>query len=198
MLDSVFKVATADVQDKAITLAKLADEVINMVIPSGMISAFAGPSPPGGWYVCDGTERNRNTDGKLFAAIGTYWGVGNNTTTFNLPDLRGRVPIGYVNIAAPGITFRGFATRLGEENHQLLIGEIPSHNHTLHDGTHTHSYTVSAAIQQAQAGGGTWSNVQQAATTSASGANISIDPVGGSGAHNIMQPFSVLYFIVKA
>ena len=123
LLDSVFKVATADVQDKAITLAKLADEVMNLIIPSGIISAFAGPGPPSGWFVCDGSPVSRTTNVKLFAAIGTYWGAGDNVSTFNLPDLRGRVPIGYVSSPASGITARGFASKGGEETHVLSVSD---------------------------------------------------------------------------
>lgn len=55
-----------------------------------MIVAFAGTTPPAGWALCDGQELGRATNPALFAALGTSWGAGNGSTTFNLPDLRGR------------------------------------------------------------------------------------------------------------
>src|SRR4029077_4319533 len=209
LLDSVFQVATPDVQDKAITLAKLADEVIKMIIPAGIMAFFSGPNPPAGWLVADGTAVSRTgATAALFAAIGTYWGVGNNTTTFNLPDLRGRVPIGYVNIPVGGITARAFATRGGEENHQISIGEMPAHDHgfsqSVHDhGTHQHQVANHfGATVNVQGGPSPIFQASGVITTGVSGvtpanANISFSAQGSNGVHNNMQPFSVGYWIVK-
>jgi hypothetical protein len=60
----------------------------------GMVAAYAGSSAPSGWLLCDGTAVSRTTYSALFAAIGTSYGAGDGSTTFNLPDLRGRVPVG--------------------------------------------------------------------------------------------------------
>jgi hypothetical protein len=60
------------------------------LIPSGIIMPYAGATAPGGYLVCDGAAVSRTTYAALFAAIGTNWGVGDGSTTFNLPDLRGR------------------------------------------------------------------------------------------------------------
>jgi microcystin-dependent protein len=189
LLDSVFQVATTDVQDKAITLAKLADEVINLIIPSGMISAFAGPSPPSGWFVCDGTAVSRTTYAALFAAIGTYWGSGDNVSTFNLPDLRGRTPIGFVNVGAPGITARAFATLGGEETHVLSVAEMASHAHAF---DHFHSY-IGVNAGSSWGGGSGWGPVAANSGSPSAG----MQAAGGNVAHNTMQPFSVVYYIVK-
>ena len=206
LLDSVFQVATVDLQDKAVTIAKLAQEVINMIIPSGIMAFFSGPNPPGGWFVADGHAISRTTYAALFAAIGTYWGSGDNVSTFNLPDLRGRVPIGYVNTPAGGITARAFASRGGEETHQISIAEMPGHDHgysqSPHDhGTHTHSIVVPVGAGNGIASGSGWAvggaNVS-ASGVPASNANISFTGQGGWAAHNNMQPFSVGYWIVKA
>jgi microcystin-dependent protein len=62
--------------------------------PSGSILMFAGSAAPDNWLLCDGTAVSRATYNKLFQAIGTTWGVGNGTTTFNLPDMRGAAPAG--------------------------------------------------------------------------------------------------------
>jgi microcystin-dependent protein len=139
ILDSGHGVDTASYQDKSITLQKLADSLVNILIAPGTIHLFAGPSPPAGWFVCDGTPVSRTTYAALFAAIGTYWGPGDNVNTFNLPDLRGRSPLGYVNSAGSGMTGRAFATRGGEENHTLSVGEMPSHAHNVYDPQHQHA-----------------------------------------------------------
>jgi microcystin-dependent protein len=195
LLDSQFKVATADVQDQAITLAKLAQEVINMIIPPGIMHFFAGPSPPGGWLVADGSAVSRITFAALFAAIGTYWGAGDNVNTFNLPDLRGRTPIGYVNIAAPGITPRAFAARGGEESHTLSIAEMANHGHPS-NGAHQHTYVNPiGGLLGVQTGPTQVYSPSGTAFTSAT--DTGVQNSGGNAAHNIMQPFSVGYWIVK-
>ena len=61
---------------------------------SGAIVAFAGADAPEGWLLCNGGEVNRTTYQTLFGVISTTYGVGNGNTTFNLPDLRGRLPAG--------------------------------------------------------------------------------------------------------
>jgi|688.fasta_scaffold930378_1 microcystin-dependent protein len=63
---------------------------VGSLLPSGTVLPFAGSTAPTGWLLCDGTAVSRTTYANLFAAISTYWGYGNNSTTFNLPDLRGR------------------------------------------------------------------------------------------------------------
>ena len=214
LLDSAHGVDNASYQAGSITIDKLAQSLINIVIPPGMVRLYAGPNIPSGWLVCDGSAVSRTTYAALFAAIGTYWGAGDAVSTFNLPDFRGRSALGYVNSAVSGITARAFASRGGEENHVLSVNELAYHNHTLHDGTHnhgveqnphTHSYVNPIGGLGAAPGSGQYSAVGATNTGAAnaniwldpSGANISIDPAGGNWAHNNMQPFGVLYFLVK-
>lgn len=64
-------------------------DLLNVMTPAGEVSAFARLSAPEGWLVCDGSAVNRVTYSRLFSAVGTIFGAGNGTTTFNLPDLRG-------------------------------------------------------------------------------------------------------------
>lgn len=67
---------------------------ITSVLPSGIMLPYAGAAAPSGWLSCDGSAINRTTYAALFTAIGTVWGVGDGSITFNIPDLRGRSPIG--------------------------------------------------------------------------------------------------------
>lgn len=90
---------------------------------AGVIQMFGGENPPPGWLICDGSAVSRSTYPELFDAIGINWGVGDGSTTFNLPDLRGRTVIG----AGSGT---GLTTRtLGD----MSIG-AETHNHGGHDG----------------------------------------------------------------
>lgn len=63
-------------------------------LPSGVVMSYGGASAPFGWLLCDGAAVSRTTYADLFAAISTTFGVGDGSTTFNVPDLRGRVPLG--------------------------------------------------------------------------------------------------------
>jgi microcystin-dependent protein len=212
LLDSVHQVDTNSYQDGSITLQKLATSLVNLIIAPGIVQAFAGPSPPAGWLVCDGSAVSRTTYSALFAAVGTYWGAGDSINTFNLPDFRGRTPIGYVNSAAPGITARTFGSRGGNETHTLSVAEMPNHGHGVNDGQHVHTsnphhhgYVNPLGGAFGAASGpfsiynpsGTTNTSDTADTMQPSGANISLQNTGGGVAHDIMQPFGVLYFIIK-
>lgn len=85
--------------DGGIILAKLATAVADALVPSGAILPYGGATAPSaGWLLCNGAAISRSTYATLFAIIGTAFGVGNGTTTFNLPDFRGRVPVGIDNL----------------------------------------------------------------------------------------------------
>jgi microcystin-dependent protein len=212
LLDTVTKVDTNSYQDGSITLQKLATSLVNLIIAPGIVQAFAGPSPPAGWLVCDGSAVSRTTYAALFTAIGTYWGAGDSINTFNLPDFRGRTPIGYVNSAAPGITARTFGSRGGNETHTLSLSEMPSHGHGVNDPQHLHilnshhhtylnptgtSIGVYSGANQIfyPSGQANTSDTQDSMFNAATG--ISIQNNGGNAPHDVMQPFAVCYFIIK-
>jgi len=139
-------------------------------------------TPLGAW-ICDGTAISR-TDAKyarLFAALSTTWGVGDGSTTFNPPNLLGRAPIG--DGAGAGLTVRTVAQTGGEENHALTSAENGTHNHLLPYNTPTNA--TAPGIDLGTYGyyiGTTYTN-----TTNNSGSGT---------AHNTMQPYSVVRFIV--
>lgn len=101
----------------------------------GTVCLFAGSTIPSGYCLCDGSSVSRSTYADLFAVLGTTYGAGDGSTTFNLPDLVGKVAIGASNTHPIGDTG-------GEENHTLTSTEIPSHTHTI--PAHTHEHTITA------------------------------------------------------
>lgn len=88
----------------------------------GDLKWSARPAAPAGWLLCDGAAISRTTYATLFAAIGTAFGAGDGSTTFNVPDLRGRAPIGAG--AGTGLTNRTRGATLGEEAHRLTPTEM--------------------------------------------------------------------------
>lgn len=103
--------------------------------PAGVVITYAGSTAPEGWLLCDGSAVSRDTYATLFDVIGTTYGVGDGSTTFNVPDLSGRVVIGVSGTHA-------LASTGGEASHVLLETELPSHTHTI--PAHGHSNNIGA------------------------------------------------------
>ncbi len=101
-------------------------DILDTVVPSGAVMFYAGATPPAAWYACDGSAKSRTTDAALFAAIGTTFGAGDGATTFNLPDMRSRMPMG----SGQG-TFVAASTGVDTTTEAIAV---PS-NESLHTGT---------------------------------------------------------------
>ncbi len=185
---------------------KLSDEIGILSPEVGDIKMSARQDNYEGWLVCDGREVNRTTYSALFAIIGTRFGNGDDENTFNLPDSRGRVPLGAQQ--SSGTSYYCVGNTGGEETHTLSVDEMPSHNHGVNDSGHTHTqttvnddfnnsssypnYNTPSYPQYDGTGSITWSSTINSSTT-----GISIQNNGGSQAHNNMQPYIVFgnYFI---
>lgn len=103
--------------------------------PAGIVLPFAGSTAPQGYLLCDGSAVSRTDYADLFAAIGTVYGAGDGSTTFNVPDLSGRVVIGVSQSHALGTTG-------GEATHVLTEQELPAHSHTV--PAHGHGNDITA------------------------------------------------------
>ena len=116
---------------------------------TGTVLPFAGATAPNGWLLCYGQVVNRSDYPNLFAAIGTTFGAGDGINTFNLPDLRGRVPAGKDNMggtpanrlttAGSGVDGPTLGAAGGSQAHTLTTAQMPAHGHTATDAGHGHS-----------------------------------------------------------
>lgn len=102
-------------------------------IPIGCILGYGGTSDPAGgaWLICDGRAVSRATYAGLFNVISTVFGTGDGSTTFNLPDTRGRTLVGAGT--GSGLTARTRGDKIGEEGHLQAASELHPHSHTLQD-----------------------------------------------------------------
>jgi microcystin-dependent protein len=188
------------------------------IAPVGSMWMYGGSSAPSGWLFCDASAVSRTTYSALYTIIGTTFGSGDGSTTFNLPDLKGRTPIGAGT--GSGLTARARGDKVGEENHALSTAELASHGHSVSATSDNQTPTVSitdpghthavAGPDQANSGS---TRLAAGSTSSATGSNttgitasqsahshtitVSQSNAGSGTAHNTMQPSICLNFIIK-
>jgi microcystin-dependent protein len=186
-------------------------------VPLGAGMDYWGPTTPNSAFAFPaGQAISRATYASLFALIGTTFGGGNGSTTFNLPDKRGRVSAAPDNMggsAASRLTdlVSGFGDALGEaggaQTHTLQTTEIPSHTHvnTLNDPGHNHSFSNNPTIVGRQTANGQTGGPASVPsdsniiTINSNTTGISINNVaaGGGGAHANVQPTIVCNYIMR-
>jgi len=181
------------------------------------IRLFAGNFAPRNWHFCDGSLLPINQYQALYSLIGNTYG-GDGRTNFALPDLRGRVPISAGR--GPGLSNYVRGQMGGEERHTLNINEMPSHTHngTAHthpQTAHTHPANASEEASQEGPSDGFWapsgeeaygnsSDITMNANAvgsggdgnTGSGGNEPTSSTGGNQAHNNMQPYLSLNYII--
>ena len=155
----------------------------------GEIRMFAGNFAPVGWMLCLGQLMPISEYTALFNAIGTTYG-GDGTTTFALPDLRGRAPLHQGSLS--GNTFN-IGQKGGVENVDLTVAQIPAHTHAL-VASNNNATTTNPANNLLSNSGSLNLYVSSPPGMSTNPQNIS--PVGGSQSHDNMQPFLVINFII--
>lgn len=172
-----------------------------------------------GFLTCNGQAVSRTDYSALYARLGDVYGAGDGVTTFNIPDFRGRVPIGvgqgpanYLGDSNPLLTLRPDGSALGRENVSLSVDELASHTHsfsttTTTDGGHTHDYqpydlidnSISAGLRNMRTD---IPKLPPLNTTTVAGAHShavsgTTGTQGLGNGHNNMQPSLTCYFIIK-
>ncbi len=144
--------------------------------------------PPTGWAFCNGQILPISQNSAVFSLIGTFYG-GNGTSNFALPDLQGRVPIGFGQ--GPGLTTRTIGESGGAASVTLTGVQIPAHTHAI-------AASSQAATTHSPVSGYAAKSVRTAYATSpvATAAPSAIEAGGGNQAHNNLQPYLTLSFII--
>jgi len=199
-------VGTDQIADSAVTAAKLSSDA---AFTSGMVMPFAGTSAPTGWLLAYGQAVSRSTYSSLFTAIGTTYGSGDGSSTFNLPDLRGRVAAGKDDMGGSAasritssqsnsddpITGATLGDTGGDEVQDLQITHLPSHSHGA--GTYVASFTKLTTnsgdntVSRPSNNDGDNTTTQTYTVTGTSGST------GSGTAVNNMQPTIILNYIIK-
>ena len=147
-------------------------------LPVGAIMPFGSDTIPENWLLCNGQAVSRTDYQQLFNTIGTTFGQGDGFTTFNLPNLQGKVVVGKDD---NDTDFDTLGKAGGEKEHTLTIDEMPSHNHV-----GTPKYYRASSVEYA---------TEENAQTGTQGTTSS---TGGGQPHNILQPYQVQNYIIKA
>lgn len=206
------------------------------LVPAGTINQTARATAPTGYLLCDGSAISRTTYSALFDAIGTAYGSGDGSTTFNIPNLKGKVPVGYDPSQAE---FDALGETGGAKTHTLTANELPSHTHsgtTSSAGDHTHTFSGTTNTTGAHThdiygsnggsagvsisvtsntnndrswylGGGlaasagahshTYSGTTSGVSTNHTHSITTDGGTGGGQAHNNLQPYVVLNYMIK-
>ena len=194
------------------------------VIPVGTVSDFAGTTAPDRWLLAYGQEVSRTTYALAFAVLGETYGAGDSSTTFNLPDLRGRVTAGKDDMGGTsadrltdqtgGVNGDTIGDTGGAETHTLLTAELAAHTHgagtytAASDGAHTHVQTINGydwntVPQGSHSTGSISSHTDKASTASTQSGGTHTHSITGSSAssgsdtaHNNVQPTIILNKII--
>lgn len=153
-------------------------------VPTGVVSAFAGTSPPSGYLFCDGSVISRTTYAALFSVIGTAFGAGDGTTTFQLPFMARRVIVGAGGTSS-GVLGNTVGNVGGAESVSLTSDQ---------NGDHTHASVPGLAINRISVSGGSGHPY----TFTVGGPTATGTVNGGAGnPHNNVQPSVVMNWIIK-
>jgi len=172
-------ITSNELADNSVTTAKILDGNVtqaktnNSLVPAGAVMPFAMSTAPVGWFFCDGALLSRTTYALLFAAIGTTFGVGDGTTTFAIPDLRGYF-VRSLGLNPDNTTSLAIGVKQASAN--------LAHIHTITDAGHFHQYQQPSAGQGVVAGAGptVFAASVTSVNTTANTTGIAIDSNGGA------------------
>lgn len=152
-------------------------------LPIGSIVPYGNETAPANWLICDGSAISRTTYADLFAVIGTNFGSGDGSTTFNLPNMKGKVAVG---LDSNDSDFNSIGKTGGGKTHTLTVEEIPSHTHLM-EGVRKWVGSETGNVKWPQ--DGEYQHAKEGMPT---------DYTGGNQSHNNLQPYQVQNYIIKA
>ena len=147
----------------------------------GEIKMWAGDTVPYGWLLCDGSEVSKTDYPYLYSSIGDLWGTPNSSSNFKLPNLAGNLPVGY---NSADTDFDTVGKTGGEKTHKLTRAEMPEHTHRLY----------SRSVYNGSGNHIAHCNEDSSSTSYA----YSTGSAGGGAAHNNLQPYAVVKYIICA
>ncbi|MGJ8570399.1 MAG: phage tail protein [Hoeflea sp.] len=157
------------------------------------IRIFAGNFAPRGWAFCDGQLLPVSQNTALFSLIGTTYG-GDGRATTALPNLQGRAPMHPGR--GPGLTSRRLGQRGGVETVTLSEAQMPNHTHTMMADGFPGAFQVPAANRTIARSSGGPAYQSNATSNLVNMADATLEPTGGSQAHNNLQPYLTMNFII--
>lgn len=181
--------------------------VIDSGLPIGSGMDYFGTTAPVNYMFADGSAISRTEYSELFSIIGTTYGSGDGSTTFNLPDKRTRVSV----MKNASGTFATLGQTGGAETHTLTVAQMPSHTHTQNSHNHTqnphlHGVTASGSwnsgatgrLKYEESNSTHWmSSCMSSATATNNATTATNQNTGGGQAHNNLQPYLVCNYIIK-
>jgi microcystin-dependent protein len=161
-------------------------------MPAGSIQPWPSDTIPEGWLLCDGSAVSRETYSDLFAVIGTTYGIGDNSTTFNLPNIKGRTIVGK---DGSQIEFDALGESSGVKSTTLTVDHIPQHAHAIdHDhasftsgGGSAHRHWISAALIDDRNFTGSGGNTQDLGLVSDAGSYSDTDQNRAAGRFSLTE-----------
>jgi microcystin-dependent protein len=175
--------------------------------PSGAVTAFAGTSLPSGWLYCFGQNVSRTTYADLFSAVGTTYGVGDGSSTFGIPDLRGRAIAGQDDMGGSsanrltgqtgGVNGDDLGAGGGAETHVITEAQLAAHAHLIAaDAEGSDTYPTASNYIAKKGVWGSNNNYQFSGTATTPTLGLTTS-VGDDTAHNNVQPTFILNYIIK-
>jgi microcystin-dependent protein len=173
-------------------------------VPVGVVNPFAGATAPSGWLLCFGQAVSRTAYPVLFTTLSTTYGSGDGSTTFNIPDMRGRAVAGKDDMGGTAAS-RLTSTVLtasntlgatgGTQTHTMTSAEMPSHTHIQNAHAHSTNIAGGSGSPASYYYASQWGALNTIVSSTETATNQS---TGGGGAHLNTQPTIVLNYIIKA
>ena len=156
-------------------------QVSGDTLPIGTVLPYTNETAPENWLVCDGSELDRTEYNHLFAIIGTTFGEGDGSTTFNLPNIKGRTIVG---LDAEDTDFNTIGKTLGEKTHTLTVEEMPSHRHAISTNINSLRFGTDNSLTRGYQGTNEIKDEEQY-----------MKSTGGGKPHNNMPPYETVGYM---